>query len=243
MRALAVIPARFASTRFPGKPLTLIAGKPLVQHVWERCRMAEEIERVIVATEDARIRDACAAFGAEAEMTSPDHASGTDRVAEIALRYGEFDVVLNVQGDEPAIAPATISAVARAFREGEREIVTAISPLEDVRERENPNVVKAVIARNGRALYFSRAAIPFLRGDAKVRFHRHQGIYGFRAEILQRVTALPPSELERAESLEQLRWLENGLAIHCVIVPAISVGVDVPSDVPIVEILLKSQEK
>jgi len=243
LRALAIIPARYASIRFPGKPLALIGGKPLVQHVWERCRQADAIERVIVATEDARIFDACAAFGAEAELTSPDHVSGTDRVAEIALRHGEFDVVLNVQGDEPAISPDTVSAVARAFRESEREIVTAISPLEDASERENPNVVKAVIARSGRALYFSRAAIPFLRGDVMARFHRHQGIYGFRADILQRATTLPVSELERAESLEQLRWLENGLSIHCVVVPAIFVGVDVPSDIPIVETLLKSQEK
>ncbi|MDD5088798.1 MAG: 3-deoxy-manno-octulosonate cytidylyltransferase, partial [bacterium] len=173
----------------------------------------------------------------------PDHASGTDRVAEIARRHGEFDVVLNVQGDEPAIAPRTISAVAHAFLENGREIVTAVSPLEDDGERGNPNVVKAVLAQGGRALYFSRAAIPFLRGAARVPFYRHQGIYGFRSDILKRATALPVSNLERAESLEQLRWLENGLSIHCVVVPAVSVGVDVPSDVPIAETLLKSQEK
>ena len=240
---LAVIPARYASVRFPGKPLVMIAGRPLVRHVWERCRQAEAVERVIIATEDPRIQTACAAFGAEVELTSPDHTSGTDRVAEIARRHAEFDVVLNVQGDEPGIAPATISGVARAFLDGKREIVTAISPLDDARELGNPSVVKAVIAQSGRALYFSRAAIPFLRRDAKAQFYRHQGIYGFRSDILSRATALPVSNLEQAESLEQLRWLENGLSIYCVVVSTTSVGVDTPSDIPMAETLLKSQEK
>ncbi|MBU1985554.1 3-deoxy-manno-octulosonate cytidylyltransferase [bacterium] len=244
MRVLAVIPARYTSRRFPGKPLATVAGRPLVQHVWERCRESEGVERIVIATDDERIRKACLGFGAETELTNPDHASGTDRVAEISRRYPEYDVVLNVQGDEPGIAPSTITAVARAFRVSERQITTAVSPIRDETDKGNPNVVKVVTARDGDALYFSRAAIPFRRTDSSGPppvFYRHQGIYGFQRDVLQQVTTLPVTDLERAESLEQLRWLENGFRIHCIVVSQCAVGVDTPADVPIVEHLLQAK--
>lgn len=232
MKTLAVIPARYASTRFPGKPLAVLTGKPMVQHVWERCRAAG-MDRVIVATEDERIVTACRAFGAEAELTSPGHRSGTDRVAEVASRHSEYPLVVNVQGDEPAIEPATISAVASILREPGVQISTAVAELKDSADLGNPNVVKVVIGLNGDALYFSRAPIPFVReSSAGVRpvFLRHFGIYGFRREVLLEVTALPPSTLEECESLEQLRWLQAGYAVRCVRTEGGGTGVDTPED-------------
>jgi 3-deoxy-manno-octulosonate cytidylyltransferase (CMP-KDO synthetase) len=241
--SLAVIPARFASTRFPGKPLALIGGKPMVQHVWERCRAAENVDRVIIATEDARIVEACKAFGGECELTSPDHASGTDRVAEVALRHPEFSAVLNVQGDEPGIAVETVNAVAGALRDESVAISTAVALLEGAADLHNPNVVKAVKTLSGSALYFSRSAIPFHR-DGKAEtlpvYYRHLGIYGFQRDILLRVTKLPVSALERAESLEQLRWLQSGFSIQCVDVPHFSTGVDTPEDLQSVEISFRT---
>jgi 3-deoxy-manno-octulosonate cytidylyltransferase (CMP-KDO synthetase) len=235
---LAVIPSRYASTRFPGKPLALIAGKPMVQHVWERCSKAQGVNRVIVATEDQRIVDACRTFGAECELTSAEHASGTDRIAEVAARHSEFSAVLNVQGDEPAIAPETVSAVAKALVNMQNQISTAVAALDDLADLNNPNVVKVVRDIKGRALYFSRAAIPFHR-DGKIEtrpaYFRHLGIYGFQRDILFQVTTLAVSPLERAESLEQLRWLQSGFSIQCVEVPQYSVGVDTPEDLLSVE--------
>ncbi len=232
MSVLAVIPSRYASTRFPGKPLALLAGKPMVQHVWERCRQATHVAEVIVATEDERILRACESFGARCELTLVDHVSGTDRVWEVAARHPEFSAVLNVQGDEPAMDPQTIDVVAAALADGRVEIATAVSPSVDYDGMENPNVVKAVLTSSGRALYFSRARIPFRR-DAATAIpvcYRHLGIYGFQRAVLERVTGLAVSPLERAESLEQLRWLQAGLAIHCVEVSGFSMGVDTPRD-------------
>ena len=238
MRVLAVIPARYASTRFPGKALVSIAGKPMVQHVYERCAQASNVERVIVATEDERVVEACQAFSGEVELTSASHVSGTDRVAEVALRHPEFDVVLNVQGDEPAIEPETVSAVAGALSNADVQIASAMTLFLPQESPENPNAVKVVTDASGDALYFSRSLIPFYRDPAAQgkTYFRHLGIYGFRRDILLKVTQLPPSALERAESLEQLRWLEAGYRIRCARVQSRSFGVDTPQDL---EALLK----
>jgi 3-deoxy-manno-octulosonate cytidylyltransferase (CMP-KDO synthetase) len=231
LKTLAVIPARYASTRFPGKPLALIAGKPMIEHVWEGC-LTSGVEAVIVATEDERIVSACRKFGATAELTRADHASGTDRVAEVSSRHPEFDIVLNVQGDEPGMPPEVIRAVAKAVAETSCDIATAAAPLTNTVDLANPNVVKVVTALDGRALYFSRSSIPFQRDRTTPppAYLRHLGIYGFRRVALQRASKLTPSPLELTEALEQLRWLQSGLSIHCALVSTYSVGIDTPED-------------
>ena len=237
---LGIIPARYASTRFPGKPLHPIAGKPLLQHVVERCRLAESLSEVIVATDDARIADVARIF-CRVEMTRADHPSGSDRIAEVAARC-PCDAVVNIQGDEPLIDPAGIDAVAAAL--ATTEMSTAATRIQDPAEYDNPNVVKVVVNAAGRALYFSRRTIPLLR-DAASRpigeqlaafpFLKHLGIYGYRRETLLRLVNYPPSPLEQAEKLEQLRALENGIQIAVVKVDCDSVGVDTPEDVAKVE--------
>lgn len=243
MKILGILPARYASTRFPGKPLALIAGRPLIQHVVERCRRARSLAAVLVATDDERIRAVAGKF-CPVEMTRPDHPSGSDRIAEVAARHA-CDAVVNIQGDEPLIDPAVIDAVAGALAGA--EMSTAATPLHDPSEYDNPNVVKVVVSAAQRALYFSRRTIPCLRDAARrsVReqlaafpFLKHLGIYGYRRETLLRLVRFPVSPLERAEKLEQLRALENGIDIAVVTVDYDSVGVDVPEDVARVEALL-----
>ena len=243
MNILGIIPARYASTRFPGKPLALIAGKPLIQHVVEQCQKAKSLSEVIVATDDTRIFEVAQNF-CRVEMTSPDHPSGSDRIAEIAERNA-CDAVVNIQGDEPLIDPNVIDAVALAL--GQSEMSTAATRIKHVAEYENPNVVKVVVNSAQNALYFSRRTIPFLR-DAASRpaaeqlaafpFLKHLGIYGYRRETLLRLVKFPPSLLEQAEKLEQLRALENGIAIAVVTVNYDSIGVDLPEDVGRVEKIL-----
>jgi 3-deoxy-manno-octulosonate cytidylyltransferase (CMP-KDO synthetase) len=243
MKILGVIPARYASTRFPGKPLHPIAGKPLIQHVVERCQQARSLSEIIVATDDPRIAEVARRF-CRVELTRADHPSGTDRIAEVAARC-PCDAVVNVQGDEPLMDPAVIDAVAGALAED--EMSTAATAIRDPAEYENPNAVKVVVSAAGRALYFSRRTIPYLR-DAASRsvneqlaafpFLKHLGIYGYRREALRRLVAFPVSALEAAEKLEQLRALENGMAIAVVRVNYDSVGVDTPADVARVEQLL-----
>lgn len=246
MDIIGIIPARYASTRFPGKPLARIAGKPLIQHVVERCRQAATLREVIVATDDPRIAEVARAF-ARVEMTRAEHPSGTDRIAEVAARC-PCDAVVNIQGDEPLIAPAVIDAVASAL--AHHEMATAASPLRTAEEYDNPNVVKVVTDAAGRALYFSRRTIPYLR-DAANRpaaeqvtafpFLKHLGIYGYQRETLLRLVRLPVSPLEQAEKLEQLRALEHGIPIAVVRVDYDSVGVDVPADVDRVQALLQNR--
>jgi 3-deoxy-manno-octulosonate cytidylyltransferase (CMP-KDO synthetase) len=241
---LGIIPARYASTRFPGKPLHPIAGKLLIQHVVERCRLAKSLSEVIVATDDQRIADAAKKFS-RVEMTSDRHPSGTDRIAEVVQRC-ECDAVVNIQGDEPLIDPAVVDAVAQALADS--QMSTAVTPIQDSAEYDNPNVVKVVVNAAGRALYFSRRTIPFVR-DAASRpvaeqlaafpFLKHLGIYGYRRETLLKLVQWPVSALEAAEKLEQLRALDNGIEIAVVKVLYDSVGVDVPEDVERVEKLLK----
>lgn len=239
-----IIPARYASTRFPGKPLALIAGKPLIHRVVEQCRKARSLNEIIVATDDARIADATKQF-CRVEMTRSDHPSGSDRIAEVAARC-ECDAVVNIQGDEPLMDPAVIDAVAEAL--ARCEMSTAATPIRRVEEYDNPNVVKVVADATARALYFSRRTIPYLREAASrpaneqlaaFPFLKHLGIYGYRRETLLRLVRFPVSPLENAEKLEQLRALENGIAIAVVKVDYDSVGVDVPADVARVEALLR----
>jgi 3-deoxy-manno-octulosonate cytidylyltransferase (CMP-KDO synthetase) len=245
---IGVIPARYASTRFPGKPLARIAGKPLLQHVIERCMQAKYLSQVVVATDDARIAEFAAKF-CKVEMTSPDHPSGTDRAAEIARRV-PCDAVINIQGDEPLIDPAVIDAVATGLSHA--AMSTAATAIKDPAEFDNPNVVKVVVNQAERALYFSRRTIPYVRDAASgstveqlaaFPFLKHLGIYGYRRDVLLKLVAFPQSPLERAEKLEQLRALENGIELAVVRVDYDSVGVDVPEDVARVEALLKGLSK
>jgi 3-deoxy-manno-octulosonate cytidylyltransferase (CMP-KDO synthetase) len=245
MRILGVIPARYASSRFPGKPLHSIAGKPLIQHVVERCQQAKLLSEVVVATDDQRIAEVARSFS-RVELTSDQHHSGTDRVAEVVERNA-CDAVVNIQGDEPLMDPAVIDAVAKAL--AGCGMSTAATPISDVVEFDNPNVVKVVVNAAGCALYFSRRTIPFVREAASrpiaeqlaaFPFLKHLGIYGYRRETLLRLVKLPLSLLEAAERLEQLRALENGIEIAVVKVIYNSVGVDKPEDVARVERLLKS---
>ena len=244
MKILGIIPARYASTRFPGKPLHLIAGKPLIRHVVERCQTASALTEVIVATDDARIAEMARQF-CRVEMTSDQHPSGTDRIAEVVSRC-ECDAAVNIQGDEPLIDPGVVNAVAHALVDS--PMSTAATLIQDIAEYDNPNVVKVVVNVAGRALYFSRRTIPFVR-DAASRpiaeqlaafpFLKHLGIYGYRRETLLKLVKFPVSALEAAEKLEQLRALDNGIQIAVVTVKHDSVGVDVPADVERVERLLR----
>lgn len=241
MSVLAVIPARYASTRFPGKPLVMIDGKPMIQRVWERVREAQAIDRIIVATDDARIAEAVRAFGGEARMTSPDHPSGTDRIWEVARELPEYGFVMNVQGDEPFLDPASLDRVVRELQsQPEAALMTLVCPVdlsteEGMAHYEDPNVVKAVLGANGQVFYFSRAAVPYFRdgigmGETADTAYRHLGLYLFRRDALERFTTLVPSPLEKTEKLEQLRALENGMAIYAVVIDEAPVGIDTPAD-------------
>lgn len=237
---LVVIPARWGSTRFPGKPLHLIAGKPLVQHVWERCKQCRHVDKVVIATDDERIADAVRLFNAVSVLTSPDHPSGTDRVAETAKSFPSHGIVINVQGDEPLISPALIDELAQTLAADESiPMITAAAPLEDAELRNDANVVKVVMNMQSDALYFSRSLIPFPRDAAAGATHfRHLGIYGFRREFLFQFVTWPQSPLEKAESLEQLRALENCARIRVVTTRDSSPGVDTEEQARAVEALL-----
>ena len=241
-KVVAILPARWGSTRFPGKPLHPIAGKPLIQHVWEHCLRARSLDGVIVATDDMRIAEAAFAFGAEVSLTSPKHQSGTDRVAEVAEKLRGVTHVINVQGDEPAIDPRLIDRLARAMiADSKIEMITAANVFGKNEPVENPNAVKVVLDRDSNALYFSRCAIPFARdGDIAPTRYRHQGIYGYSTRFLLRFVQWKPTLLEQTEKLEQLRALENGAKIRVLITRSVSVGVDTPEDIEQVERLLKA---
>jgi len=237
---IAVIPARWGSTRFPGKALAEIAGEPMIAHVVRRTRAARAVGEVVVATDDRRIAEAAASAGAGTVMTG-ECASGTDRIAEAVIDRTEWRIAVNVQGDEPLIAPENIDAlVAGMVSRPEVEIATLCRPLEAVRVND-PNAVKVVRDTRGRALYFSRSAIPHPRraADAAVLWRLHLGIYGYRRNALRRFVGLPPSPLERAEALEQLRALENGMTILVLDAPKPAFGVDTPEDLELVEDMIK----
>jgi 3-deoxy-manno-octulosonate cytidylyltransferase (CMP-KDO synthetase) len=232
---ICIIPARFSSTRFPGKPLAILGGKPVIQRVYEQVKKV--IEDVYVATDDQRIYDAVEKFGGKVVMTSPNHRSGTDRIEE-ALQHigGNWDVVLNVQGDEPFIQPSQIETLCACFDEPQTEIATLGKPFSSMEAVENPNSPKIVLDNKGFALYFSRSVIPFVRGIDKsdwlthYPFLKHLGIYAYRTEVLRQVTQLPQSSLELAESLEQLRWLQNGFRIKVGTTNIETIGIDTPED-------------
>lgn len=241
-KVVVVIPARYGSTRLPGKPLVSLAGKPMIQRVYERARLAEKVNRVIVATDDERIVKAVETFGGEARMTRADHRTGTERVAEVAAHV-EGDIFVNVQGDEPLLDPAAVdTAVNALLEETPAMIATVATPIKTPGDIMDPNVVKTVLDFDGNALYFSRAPIPWVRDTAskvQVRFLKHLGLYVFQREALLEYATLPQGELERVEQLEQLRWLENGWKIRVAEVEHDAVSVDVPEDVARVEKLLQ----
>lgn len=237
MRILGIIPSRYASSRFPGKPLVEIRGKSMIQRVYEQARKTSSIERVIVATDDQRIFDHVQAFGGEVLMTRSDHRSGTDRCAEVAARLPEFELVINIQGDEPFIQPRQIDlAVAPLLQNPNAQIATLAKQITDIEMVHNPNVVKVACTLRGRALYFSRNPIPYVRDHQPEawleagRFFKHIGLYAFKSSVLQEVAQLPASELESMEGLEQLRWLENGYSIEVSFTSEETLGIDRPED-------------
>jgi 3-deoxy-manno-octulosonate cytidylyltransferase (CMP-KDO synthetase) len=243
MTAVGLIPARFAATRFPGKPLAMIAGKSMIQRVYEGARAAKSLRAVIVATDDERIADACRAFGAEVAMTRSDHASGSDRIGEVAARLSD-EIVVNIQGDEPLMEGYVVDAAVEALREdADVPIATVVHPL-DPADRDDPNRVKVVLDQRGRALYFSRSAIPYPRDPAvRAPLWQHVGLYAYRRDFLLRFIKMAPTLAERSECLEQLRALENGHGIRCAIIEGgwRSVAVDVPGDVALVEAALRAR--
>ena len=228
---MCVIPARYGSTRLPGKPLLEIAGKPMIQHVVERVRQSAAPKRVIVATDDNRIVAAVEAFGGEAMLTATDHPTGTDRLAEVAEAFPAVDLVINVQGDEPLIPPQAIDALAAAFTDRpDLQMATLVSELEDA-DAQNPAAVKVVASLDGHALYFSRSLIPYPRNPgAHCRCYKHIGVYAYRRDFLLQYAKLPPTPLEQTESLEQLRALEHGFRIRLIETEFRSIGVDTPED-------------
>ena len=234
-----IIPARYASSRFPGKPLAEINGKPMIQWVYERVQ-SSEVHDLAVATDDERIANCVCGFGGKVVMTSPDHASGTDRCGEAAKSMcpTDNDVVINIQGDEPLISPKEIHLLASAFEDRNVQIATLVNPFQDRKILANPNVVKVVKAKNGNVLYFSRLPIPYLRENATLpkNYYRHIGIYAYRYGVLKKIVQLPTSELENSEKLEQLRWLENGYTIRALECDYQGIGVDTPEDLKNVEL-------
>ncbi|WP_316751285.1 3-deoxy-manno-octulosonate cytidylyltransferase [Pedobacter gandavensis] len=236
MKVLGVIPARFASTRFPGKPLVDIQGKSMIRRVYEQAQKAKGLHKVVVATDDERIAEELRSFGGEYIMTGIDHQSGTDRCAEVARQLPGFDVLINIQGDEPFINPAQIDLLVSCFTDPEVQLATLIKQIHTQAELFNHNLPKVVLNARQEAVYFSRQTIPYLRNTEKENwleahlFYKHIGIYGYTASVLQEITQLPPSSLEIAESLEQLRWVENGYAIQTRVTDIETIAIDTPED-------------
>ena len=226
-----IIPARYGSSRLEGKPLIEVNGKPIIQWVYEKAQQAKLADIIIVATDDERIFNAVKAFGGNVEMTSVNHKCGSDRIREVVERHPEIFYIVNLQGDEPLIKPDSIDAVARNVQDDEKaDISTLIRVLRDESEINNPNLVKCVIDNNGYALYFSRAKIPYERNTGIETFYGHLGIYGYKREALIKMTSLPQTPLEKTESLEQLRALENGMKIKTSVVDFVPVGIDTKED-------------
>ncbi|MBO6187306.1 MAG: 3-deoxy-manno-octulosonate cytidylyltransferase [Prevotella sp.] len=246
MKFVAIIPARYASTRFPGKPLAVLGGKPVIQRVYEQ--VSSVVNEVHVATDDERIRQCVEQFGGHAVMTRSDHKSGTDRIEEAAEKTGTTaDVIINVQGDEPFIQPSQIKTLMQLFDNADTQIGTLGKPFDSMEAVLNPNSPKIVTDRQGFALYFSRSAIPFVRGTQQTEwltrfpYLKHLGIYAYRRDVLRQVTQLPQSPLEQAESLEQLRWLENGYRIRVGLTDTETVGIDTPEDLERAEAFLSQR--
>ncbi|WP_419801140.1 3-deoxy-manno-octulosonate cytidylyltransferase [Mucilaginibacter sp.] len=236
MKFLGIIPARHASTRFPGKPLANIAGKTMIRRVYEQALQCSLLEKVVVATDDLQIFDHVLEFGGLVEMTSAQHQSGTDRCAEVSAIFPEFDVVINIQGDEPFINPNQINKLAACFTDEKTELATLVKKISLEEELHNFNTPKVVLNSKSEAIYFSRSVIPYVRGQQLQNwlqnhtFYKHIGIYGYRADVLQTITKLAVSPLEKAESLEQLRWIENGFRIKVAETDLETLAVDTPED-------------
>lgn len=246
MKFIGIIPARYASTRFPGKPLALLGGKPVIQHVYEK--VSAVLEAAYVATDDERIYDVVKSFGGQVVMTRTDHKSGTDRIEEAIEKIGgEWDVVVNVQGDEPFVAKSQLDTICHCFDDPTTQIATLGKPFESMEAVQNPNSPKIVVDNMGFAMYFSRSVIPYVRGKemsfwlTHYPFLKHLGIYAYRKDVLRQVTQLPQSSLEIAESLEQLRWLQNGFKIKVGTTDVETVGIDTPQDLERAEEFLKAQ--
>ena len=246
MKTLGIIPARYASTRFPAKALVDIYGRSMVQRVYEQAKKCAALNEVVVATDDARIFNHVEAFGGKAMMTSETHQSGTDRCAEVAAALPEFDVVINIQGDEPFTNPEQIAKVAALFTDVKTVLATLVKKIETLEELQNTNTPKVVLNNFSEAVYFSRSVIPHIRGQEienwlqHYTFYKHIGIYGYRSGVLQEITKLPVSNLEKAESLEQLRWIENGYQIKVAETNIETLAVDTPADL---ENILKKYPK
>lgn len=237
MKKLGIIPARYQSSRFPGKPLAMVHGKSMIQRVYEQASKSSSLSKVVVATDDERIEQAVKVFGGEVIMTSADHQSGTDRCLEALETSDEsYDIVINIQGDEPYIKPEQIDLICTCFKDENTEIATLIKLIEDPKVLEDPNKVKVVVDDADFGIYFSRQCIPHLQGVPKsdwieqFNFYKHIGMYAYRAATLKEITTLKPSRLERAESLEQLRWIENGYRIRIAITEDEALSVDTPED-------------
>ncbi|MBB5437363.1 3-deoxy-manno-octulosonate cytidylyltransferase (CMP-KDO synthetase) [Pedobacter sp. AK017] len=236
MKVLGIIPARYASTRFPGKPLIEIQGKSMIQRVYEQALKAVSLTKVVVATDDERIAEAVNNFGAEFVMTRDDHQSGTDRCAEVSQHFPDFDIVINIQGDEPFINPKQIDLLVSCFEHGNVKLATLIKEIHTEEELLNTNIPKVVINSRQEAIYFSRHTIPYIRNAEKNKwldvhqFYKHIGIYGYTTPTLLEITRLQPSSLEMAESLEQLRWVENGYTIQTRITAIETIAIDTPED-------------
>lgn len=236
MKIIGIIPARYASTRFPGKPLVDINGKSMIRRVYEQALKASSLHYVVVATDDNRIADHVREFGGHAILTANNHQSGTDRCAEVVSKEGSFDIAINIQGDEPYIDPSQIDLLASCFREASTQIATLVKEIKDSEELFNNNTPKVLLNTHQEAIYFSRATLPFLRAIPVEKwlqhhkFYKHIGIYGYRSEILKALTRLPVSSLERAESLEQLRWIENGYRIKTAETTVETLAIDEPKD-------------
>ena len=243
MKVLCVIPARYSSTRLPGKPLAMIAGKPMIQHVYERACRALLPQEVVVATDSKIVADAVKGFGGKVMMTSPDHPSGTDRLAEVALSYPDIDVIVNVQGDEPMIPPEVIDKLAQAFEDDKDLNMTTLKTLMGEEEYNNPNAVKVVTDQNGYALYFSRSLLPYPRNKtADFKVYKHVGIYAYRRSFLLSYAAYEPTPLEQIEGLEQLRVLENGQRIKVLESKFQGIGIDTQEDLDAINALFTRME-
>ena len=247
MKILGIIPARYGSSRFEGKPLALINGRMMIQRVYEQAKKADKLAEVVVATDDQRICDAVVNFGGKVVMTSSNHKSGTDRCREVVEKVGAgFDAVINIQGDEPYINPLQINQIAALISDDDTQIASLCKPIRDIDELLSHNAVKVVVDKNGKALYFSRYTIPFQRNETDTTkwmqlrtYYKHIGIYAYKSQILKEISALPQSGLEMSEALEQLRWLENGYAVRMGVTEYESYSVDVPDDIKKIETVFK----
>ena len=246
MKVLGVIPARYKSSRFEGKVIADLAGQPMIQHVWERAKKSQRLDDVLIACDDDRVARKAKAFGAKVAMTSPDHPSGSDRIAQVVSSLN-VEIVVNIQGDEPLLESTVIDQLVDALQDSKDcPVATVIRMIEDKRELDNPNIVKVVVDSQGVALYFSRAVIPFDRDgnqEERIEHYKHLGLYAYRKDFLLKFTQMPPSRLEMAEKLEQLRILEAGYKIKTIVTKFDTIGVDTPEDLKRVEKLLLSKVK